>query len=297
MPKSFSFDKFDIDEIYTSVYQNTSEELLELKRNKNISGMAVKTYKSGEMLELEIYPFYSTPKEIQRAPKKNESRKAQKNLNTKNAVKRLVRLINTNFKADQDIWIHLPYDDEHLPDDIDAARREMQNYIKRLKRYSIKMGWDELKYIYVVEGGAASKTRFHHHMVINFPDRDVAEKLWHGGKYPRANRLKDSAFKFEGMARYMGKVKRQENGKITVKPKSDLEAGSKRYVPSRNLKQPFKSIAYRKISKNRAYRILKGEIDAKTEFESICKGYKFLDKEAFTSEWCSGVYIYVRMRC
>jgi hypothetical protein len=277
----YSVDDYDIDELYGNAYIDTPEERVELTRDKNIERVRTKTIKSGEMLEVEIYPVYNTRLSLPRATKKKYSRAAQRKLNNRNAVKKIVRLVNTNFKPGVDIWVHLPYDDENLPATLEAAQKNMQNYVKRLKRYAARQDWAELKYVYITEGGGNTNKRFHHHMTVNFPDRDVAEWLWKGGEYPRANRLRDSVFKFEGMARYVSKDPQ----------------GSKRYVASRNLKKPIESRADFKFTRGGVLKILQGRRDAKTEFERRYKGYRFLDMKAFISDFVSGAYLYVRMRC
>ncbi|MFR1531983.1 MAG: hypothetical protein ACLSUU_06250 [Christensenellales bacterium] len=280
--KSYSVDKYDVDELYGNEYTDNAQERIEALRDKSIIRYRVKTIKAGNMLECEIYPIWNTRSALSRAPKKKESRKEQRNLNRKNAVKHLVRLINANFEADRDIWVHLGYDDDHLPENAKEASKEVQRYIRKLRTYARRKGWDELKYIYVTQRGKTTK-RIHHHLVINFPDRDIAEQLWHGGKYPRANRLRigDPRFKFEGMANYIG---------------SDHD-GTKSYVASRNLKQPTITVADAKFTRRRAERVLTGEIDPKQLFEKMYPGYTYTDIKAFTSDYVSGTYIYVRMRC
>ena len=52
---------------------------------------------SGDMVEINIYPVYTNRKDVPRAKGKRDSRTAQKNLNDKNSIKRLVRLMNANF--------------------------------------------------------------------------------------------------------------------------------------------------------------------------------------------------------
>ena len=275
----YSVDRFD--ELYN--YTDTNEELIEQRlRNNNISHYRVKTIKSGEMLESEIYPVWNTNPKAGRAPKQKQSRKAQRNLNNKNAVKKVVRLINTNFKPNLDIWVKLGYDDEHLPTTIEEAQKEMQKYIRRVKNYIAKHGLPPLKYIYVTEGGSDTGKRLHHHIVMNFRNRDIAEALWKNELYPQARRLKDSQFKFEGMARYIAKEAKGAN--------------QKKWSASRNLERPTITIADSKMTRAKANKIVLGYRDARTEFERIYKGYQFNDMYTQLSEWVSGSYIYVRMR-
>lgn len=67
---------------------------------------------SGKILEVELYPVYKSGREIPRRAKKEKlSTKEQRNLNDKNARKKLTRLINTNF-GEGDIVIHKRFDRE-----------------------------------------------------------------------------------------------------------------------------------------------------------------------------------------
>lgn len=70
---------------------------------------------SGKILEVELYPVYKSGREIPRRAKKEKlSTKEQKNLNDKNARKKLTRLINANF-GEGDIVIHPTYRDSEMP--------------------------------------------------------------------------------------------------------------------------------------------------------------------------------------
>ena len=140
---------------------------------------ALKEITAGEQFEIEIYPQFrkmdDVPKEGQRIVKDNS--RAQKNLNDKNARKYVERLINQNF-GDRDIWLTLTYDDEHLPPDgdIDAAIKNMQNYIRRVNYQRKKRGLPNAKYVYVTEYNEDAEIRWHHHIVMDGAlDMDVVE--------------------------------------------------------------------------------------------------------------------------
>lgn len=64
---------------------------------------------------------------------------------------------------------------------------------------------EELKYVYVTEKSRSG--RMHHHIVTNFPLRDIAESFWKLGKYNHSRRLvPDKDFGLDGLARYISKV-------------------------------------------------------------------------------------------
>jgi len=274
----------DLFVIEGSAYDDSLEERMEKLRDKQVSKYRVKTIKSGEMLECEIYPITPGASGGKRSKKEKEIRLAQSNLNDKNAKKHLIRIVNTNFTK-KDIWITLTYQDARLPADLQQAKKDMQNYIRRLKRHIKKHNLPELKYVYVTEYQDAEgkkKKRVHHHMIMNFADRDVAEELWNGGGRTQTRRLQPDDFGLEGLTRYITKEKSGSN--------------QKRYTASRNLKQPKVTIADSKVTRRRAEKIATEENMAHELFEKLYAGYKFNDMEVKYSPYVAGAYIYVRMK-
>lgn len=278
--KKYGADRF-YEDAFTQEYEDTPEELIEYAlRGKDISHYRMKTIKSGNMLESEIYPVWNTRNGV-RARKARESRKAQKNLNDKNAKKKLIRLLNANFTS-EDIWATFTYDAAHLPATPEQAQRNIANYVRRLDYYVKKHKLEPLKFIYVTEyevDEKKGKKRVHHHIVCNFRDRDIAEKLWKGGARTQTRRLQPDNFGLEGLARYISKDPR----------------GTKRYVCSKNLTQPTITVADCKITRKKACQIVENQDCAAAIFGNYYKGYCFNDIKARFSEYCSGAYIYVRM--
>lgn len=272
----YSVDKYDIDDLYDHEYTDTDEERLRALYAKGITHYRTKTIKSGNMLECEIYPVWNNQASLSRARKLKESRKEQKNLNHKNAVKNIIRLINANF-TDNDIWGTFTYGDDKLPKTEDEANANMQKYIRKLRIDAAKRGYAPLKYVYVTEFG---EQRVNHHFVTNYPDRDRAEQLWKGGARKQTRRLQADEYGYEGMARY-----------ILKDPK-----GKKRYVTSRNLTKPTIIVADYKFTRRKANKVATGDIDAQRLFEKMYKKYRFTDLKVKTSDYVDGVYLYVRMR-
>lgn len=267
----------DYEDLFSLPYEDNQQEKIEALRSKDLKKYRMKTIKSGQMLECEIYPIWNTS-QTARAQKAKESRNEQKNLNAKNIRKKIVRLLNGNFTED-DIWITVGYRDGALPQTEEEARRDVVNYIRRLQRYCASNGLPKLKYLYVTEFSA--ETRVHHHIVMNFPDRDVAEKKWTKGKYPQARRLQPDDYGLEGLARYISKD-----------PK-----GSKSYGYSLNLYKSWEhaTVADSKMTKTKAEKIATTKIDPKSWFEKLYKGYEYKDLEVLYSNYVSGCYIYARM--
>lgn len=274
---------YDFDTIFSE------EEITDEERDARVQSLGdphivryrTKTIKSGNMLEVEIYPIWDTHTSTTRAKKTKASRATQKNLNYKNAVKNVIRLVNTNF-TDGDVWATLTYDNDHLPRTRAAAEKELTKYIRRLKYYAEKHGLPPIKYVYWTEfenDEKKGKIRVHHHLVTNFRDRDVLEELWHNGGRNRTRRLYADENEYEGMTRYCMKD-----------PK-----GAKRYITSKNLTKPQITVADHKFTRRKVNRIYNGEIDPRHTFEKLYKGYAMTNIYGKTSEYVSGAYLYVKM--
>lgn len=272
----------DYEEIFT-VDEDTIEDRIENLRDKQIAKCRRKTIKSGNILECEIYPIHSDMGKWERGRKKQDgrSRMAQKNLNMKNAVKHFIRLVNRNFTP-EDIFMHLTYDNFNLPESYEQAKKDVTNYIRRIKRYMQKMGLGELKYIYVIEFAdtEGKKVRVHAHIIMNFSDRTIAEELWAKGR-ANSRQLQPNESGLKGIAQYMMKQQRKDS--------------TKRYTPSRNLKQPIITIANSKVTRKRAERIALEQNTAHEIFEKMYPGYQFNEIKVKYSPFVSGVYIYVEM--
>lgn len=273
----------DFDVIFNEdeITEEERDARLQALRDPHIVRYRTKTIKSGNMLEVEIYPIWDTHTSTTRARKLKESREAQKNLNYKNAIKNVVRLVNANF-TDGDVWATFTYNEDKLPKSRTAAERELTKYIRRLKYYAEKHGLPPLKYVYWTEYNddpKKDKIRIHHHIVTNFRNRDVMEDLWRNGGRNRTRRLYADENEYEGMTRYCMKD-----------PK-----GAKRYVASKNLKKPQITVADHKFTRRKVNRIYNGDTDPRQTFETLYKGYKMTSIYGKTSEYVSGAYLYVKM--
>lgn len=250
---------------------------LEMLRDKNLLRYRVKTIKSGPILECEIYPIWKTPRAYS-SKRKNATRKAQERLNIKNAKKKLTRLINTNF-SEKDIWATFTYSKESLPASMDEAKKDMVNYIRRLSRYIKKNNLEPLKYIYVTECG---KKRVHHHIIMNFPDREKAEEIWDKPGRKQTRRLQPDDHGLEGLARYIGKGPADKN--------------EKKYTCSKNLTKPTITTADTKLTKRKAEELARNPGLAAEVFENLYKGYGYLDMKVSFSDFVPGAYIYTKMK-
>ena len=135
MPYSNEF----YESLYIKSWEDTEQERFESLRSRDIAIYRVKTIKSGGMLECEIYPLWRTSAAAGRARKAHKSRKAQENLNEKNAKKQIVRLVNANFTR-KDIWMTCTCDAAHLPKSDEEAEKMIKNFIRRVKYRRKKLG-------------------------------------------------------------------------------------------------------------------------------------------------------------
>lgn len=204
---------------------------------------------AGEQLEVEIYPQFKNMDEVPKdgQTEKRDNSQAQKNLNDKNARKYVERLINHNFH-DDDLWITLTYDDEHLPPDgdIDAAIKNMQGFIRRVNYRRKKAGLPNCKYVYVTEYNEDAEIRWHHHLVMDGAlDMDSVEKCWKQGRRNEVRRLKKDENGLSGMANYIVKEKKRVKSEKRWNSSKGLVNPDVRVVHS---KQPEKGKGnYKKI--------------------------------------------------
>lgn len=270
---------YDYDEIFA--IEEEREARLQALEDRHIVHYRTKTIKSGNVLECEIYPVWDTARSTERARKQNSTREAQKRLNYKNAVKNIVRLVNTNF-TDEDIWGTFTYETSKLPKSVAEADRTFANFLRRLRYHGKRLGFPPLKYVFWTEfedDEKKGKKRVHHHIVTNFPDRDLAERLWKGGARKQTRRLQADENGYEGMVRYCMKDPR----------------GTKRYKTSKNLQKPQITIADYKFTRRRVNRLVRGDSDPHGVFEQMCKGYRLTAFTHKTSEYVTGAYIYAKM--
>ena len=235
-----------------------------------------KKYYCGDYLEVEVYPVFA--KQRGRVKKYRESTETQKRLNKRNAERRLVRLIHTNF-SDTDIRFDLTYEPAKNPDTFDEALRHLQNFLRRLKRCRIKHGLPELKYIASTERGSR-KGRFHHHLIIQ-GDMNLNElaKIW-GKGYTSALPLQFTDTGVSGLGVYMAK----EDGK------------TKRWSSSKNLKQPKVVESTGRLSHKKVNEIYQFGIDGRNEVEKNFKGYCAKEIKAQVNDVNGYIYAFLFLK-
>jgi len=260
-----------------------------LSLRESITGYRVKTIKAGKMIEKEIYPIWNT-KNAQRKAKEQATRPAQQRVNERNSIKQLVRLVNTNF-TERDIWLTLTYPPGSSPDSRDRAVKDVENYIRRLRRAAEKAGYAPLKYIVVTEthDRDGKPTHIHHHIITNFTDRDAAEALWKKGGRTQSRRLQPDDFGLEGLARYIGKQQKGEQ--------EQSGRAAHRWRSSKNLTQPTVTTADTVITRRQVERLARASEQERAEYFTHGRpDMRYLDCSVRYSDVVPGAYIYVRMR-
>ena len=273
---------YDYDEIFDVPIDQLEESaiLKALDKREVISVYATKTIKSGNQLEVEIYPEFTKKKAITPDGRFKKHKDIQKNLNDKNARKSFIRLVNTNFTK-KDYYITLTYENKHLPSDMKEAMNNMRNYIRRINRLRKKNGLDNCKYVYVTEWKKGDNgIRCHHHAIMEGGlSMDEMETTWNKGRRNNIRRYdpteEDGG---TGLASYLMKDPQ----------------GCKRWVSSKNLKKPVIRKNHQDFSNKKVKKLVQDETSISRIME---KRYKATFKEAeikynrFNNKW----YLYVKM--
>lgn len=265
---------------YEDQYQKQITNLQEFEYRRMLGERKVpylyttKTITSGKMVEVEIYPVFYKKKDMP-SKKVKKTRKAQQNLNDKNARKHFIRLVNTNF-TDGDYFCTFNYEND--PKTWQEAEKEMRNYIRRLNDRRKKMGLPLTKYICITEFG--SKGRVHHHVIMdNLLDRDTVEDVWTKGKRNHVRRLASDDFSLTGLATYLSKDQK----------------GRKRWKGSRNLKKPKVTKSVTKFKRGRILKMARNQNLIEQELRKEYPKLKYLDAEVRTNDINSMFYVYARM--
>lgn len=248
-------------------------------------GYRTRTTKAGPRLEAEIYPLFGREKLGRlREAKRNLTPEKMQRLNLERSDRHFVLLADGNFTA-EDLHVTLTYKGE-MPT-YERAKKDVRNFLDRVKRLRVKMGLPELRYLGAIEGGAdGTRERIHVHILMSGGiDRETLEMVWAKG-YANADRLRPDENGLEAVARYI--VKQSRNGKQKYK---------KRWFASRNLKQPKTRTSDTKVSNAKVKR-LAGDMlsEARPIMERAYPGYEFVKCSVHGSDLTDGVYIRCVMR-
>ncbi|MBR4458289.1 MAG: hypothetical protein IKS31_04960 [Clostridia bacterium] len=239
-----------------------------------------RTIRSGPVVECEVYPIFTRRQEkAARKARENLSTERQQRANHAAALRRVIRLANCNFGA-EDLHVTLTY--QGRPPEWEQAQKDVRNFLRRLNRIREKRGLGKAKYIYAIEDNESGlKKRIHTHMLLSGGlTREEIEACWRKG-WANADRLQPDEEGLAAIARYITKAQRNR----------------KRWVCSHGLKQPEITVSATKLS-NRRVRMLTSELPAVWK-EVLRKVYPALEPvrcETWTSDLCPGVFVHALLR-
>lgn len=259
---------------------------------------------AGDILVAEIYPAWGREK-------KTTARKARHNLtperikkyNEQRARFRLELLMDANFTA-EDLNMTLTYTD--APREAEA-RKDVKNYIARLRRERKRRGLPEMKYIYAIEDERdGRKKQLHCHLVMSGGiSREDAEKIWRKGSSARGfsncdNLQPDK----EGLRKLAFYIYDQNRGKETTK-------GRRHYSCSKNLKEPKVRSSMSRLGNAKVRKMARdfnavapGIMEKVFPAFEFVRGLRFQENESGTmsescvrfSDYTDGVYIRIMMK-
>ena len=242
-----------------------------------------KIYCGKNYLEVDLYSLSEFQIEIKkgkRSKKKYVSLPKQEKMNDKNARRRFVQIVETNF-GEGDIFITTTYKPKYIPKSYDDARRESRNYIRRIRDKMKALGIkEELKYVVITsmrEGkGNDEPVRYHHHYIISCGlDRDTLENLW--------RRKKNKGEKIGDSIGYANSKRIQEDINTGILGLANYLARhtshKRKWSCSQNLERPFERTNDHKYSRKRLiqYALDPYDID---RWEKIYPGWTVADKDS-----------------
>ena len=261
------------------------------------------TTMAGDTLVAEIFPVWGREKRRSaRAAKKNLTPERIQKYNTERAKFRLQLLMDTNFTS-EDQSLTLTYTEQPSEQEV---RKDVKNFIGRIRRERNRRGLPELKYIYAIESERDGKAKqLHCHIVMSGGiERKEVEKIWRKGSEARgfANCDELQPDK-EGLRRLAFYVYEQNRGKE--------QKNRRHYSCSKNLTEPKVRRSMSKVSNAKVKRMARDFNGvAPTIMEKVYPGFEFVrglryqeDESGTMSESCvrfsdytDGVYIRVMMR-
>lgn len=253
---------------------------------EDVGAYRVRTVRAGETVEVEAYPIWSTRVQAGRARAYVQKHREQvRRVHQRNRQKHLRRLINANFGAG-DILLTLTYDAGMQPGDAGQAKRDVCNYLRRMRTLRARLGLPELKYVYTTEVTHGERgTRYHHHLIVNggIP-REAAEGLWRAGNV-NSRAARPDGYGLSAWAHYMSKSREVQE-----------KAGAHGFACSRNLKKPVITHADRKLSVKGVQRLAEDMRQQGARIlEGAYPGYRLVEVQVRYSAFVTGAYIEARM--
>lgn len=253
-------------------------------------------------MEVDLYSLSEFQIEIKkgkRSKKKYVSLPKQEKMNDKNARRKLIQILETNF-GEGDIFLTTTYKPKYLPKSYEDAQRESRNYIRRIRDKMKALGIkEELKYVVITSvresKGKDKGVRYHHHYIISCGlDRDTLENLW--------RRKKNKGEKIGDPIGYANSKRIQEDINTGILGLANYLAKhtsyKRKWSCSQNLERPFERTNDHKYSRKRLIQYALDPYDIE-RWEKIYPGWTVADKdlgiEAKYNDF-TGWSIYLKMR-
>lgn len=259
---------------------------------------------SGPLLEVDLYPVFSDGRKMPtRAPKSKVSKEQQKKYNRLIAQKKLIRLVNENFD-NTDYFMHPTYEGLYAPFDETAARRDMVNYLRKVKRTRItklkKLREDLKEAKALAQAMPNSKYLIHNLDLLKKQVKKLAQpfkyvyaiekQIYKSGKYAGLVNYHFHLFCTGGLSAHeMERIWKKGircncnrfqpetfGPEAAAKYMSKDPQGTKSFSASRNLSKPKEKTRDGKITKRNVERIAQQRVDDAAYWESKYKGYRFL---------------------
>lgn len=282
-----TYDNYDYEQAYKRQIDTLEEWELEklMKEGKVDCLYRTTTIKSTNeesgttMLESMVYPSFKKREDIPEEGR-GKTKPSQRNLNDKNSRRQIIRLANINF-GEGDIWATFGWDNKHMPDSEERAKKDIRNFIEKINYRRKKMGKENTKYICILAFDGQERPHFHILLSGDGVDRDELEELWTKCERKNTRRIKpDDDFMITGIGTYI----------------SQNRKGQKRWFSSKNLKKPDKPTrSYKKFSRKKVEKMVRDFEVLKEQMEKAYPGYKFLDAEVRHNDRIAAFYIYARM--
>lgn len=284
-----------------------------------------KKTKSGPLLEIDFFPVFEDGRRLPvRPPKTKRSTKEQAEYNRRQAEKKIVRLVNANFGED-DYFMHPTYEPAKAPQSEKEARRDIVNYLRRVKTRRAS----ELRKIN--KALAAVKTHVLNCRTMRFCQATLAElkkkrrkleeplkyvyviekQTYKTGIYAGRNNWHFHLFITGGLSDKMlesmwtNGLRTNANNfqpekfgpEAAAKYMAKDPQGSKRFVCSHNLKKPSTPPPKDgKISRRGVEKLAKERVDDREYWEKRYKGYRFIKCYArhnnYNGHWYVSVVMY-----
>lgn len=299
-----------------AAYASDDMQLGTRVNHEDVGGYRTKTVRAGEFLYISMYPLIganadriqSSRLEELKAEglKKAKLRLKYARYNNKRRIAEFEQLVHANITRG-DLHVSCTYDRQDYRDydnlifrSREDAKRDIRNYIRRVRRMLKKHGVDlgQFRWICVSvtkedmhESARPLPDKHHHHLLFHgVPGslRGEIENLWQEG-FCNADRLREDSEGFARVACYVARQESSANGE---------NAGERSFTTGRNIIKPTVTTSDSKLSRRRAamiaadVRAFGGEI-----FDKLFPGYRLTgEAEVHTSVFVAGAYIYARLR-